>query len=223
MTGRFGTIGGFGGKLLFAATLAGVAYFAIGRHLPAAPPAKHLAALAPPAAKPVMPAAAPVAPTGTPRAADDPFVVRRILDLKPMHHGEYAWDDAGVPQGPVVITIDLAAEMLSVFRDGYEIGAAVILYGADSKPTPLGTFPILQKDAHHVSSIYGAPMPYAMRLTNDGVFVHASEVAWDAATHGCIGVPKAFAEKMFAQAKVGDKVIITRGKMMDKGQPILPS
>ncbi|WP_156680149.1 L,D-transpeptidase family protein [Sphingomonas profundi] len=217
MDGRFGKAGAVGGKLLFAGALGLLAFQMSGRT--ATEPA---AAPSPPAAKapaPIAQAAPPpaAAPVALPAAAgDDAFVVRRVLDLKaPLHHGEYAWDDAGVPQGPIVITIDLAAEMLSIFRDGYEIGAAPILYGADSKPTPLGTFPILQKDAHHVSNLYGAPMPYAMRLTNDGVFVHASEVSWDAATHGCIGVPKPFAQKLFAQARIGDKVIITKGRMMD--------
>lgn len=219
MQGRFAGLGGLGGKLLFAGTLAAMAFHFAGR-TPIAPVAPRPR---PVAASPAAPTA-PVTPMPAVAQTDDPFVVKRILDIKtPLHHGEYAWDDSGVPQGPIVITIDLAAEMLSVFRDGYEIGAAVILYGADTKPTPLGTFPILQKDAHHVSNLYGAPMPYAMRLTNDGVFVHASEVAWDAATHGCIGVPKAFAAKMFAQAHVGDKVIITRGKMMDVGQRIVRS
>ena len=221
MQGRFAAMGGLGGKLLFAGALAAIAWQMTGRTGSVPPPARPVPV---PVAKPAPAPAAPViAQPPAMAAADDPFVVKRILDLKaPLHHGEYAWDDTDVPQGPIVITIDLAAEMLSVFRDGYEIGAAVILYGADSKPTPLGTFPILQKDAHHVSNLYGAPMPYALRLTNDGVFVHASEVAWDAATHGCIGVPKAFAQKMFAQAKVGDRVIITKGKMMQMGAAIAP-
>src|SRR3546814_6702076 len=62
------------------------------------------------------------------------FVVKRILHIDgPFEHGDYVWDDKGVPDGPVVITIDLAAQTLSVFRAGYEIGAAVILYGADDK------------------------------------------------------------------------------------------
>ena len=133
-------------------------------------------------------------------------------------HGDYKWDDAGVPQGPVVITIDLKAQTLSVFRDGYEIGSAVILYGATDKPSPLGVFPILQKDADHYSSLYdNAPMPYSLRLTHDGVFIHGSDVRWGYATHGCIGVPVAFAKLLFGVAKLGDPVILTNGRMMDVG------
>ncbi len=83
------------------------------------------------------------------------------------------------------------AQVVSIFRDGYEIGTAAIIYGADNMPTPLGVFPILQKDATHVSNLYDAPMPYMLRLTNDGVAIHASDVRYGNATHGCIGVPTA--------------------------------
>ncbi|MEL6239640.1 MAG: L,D-transpeptidase, partial [Pseudomonadota bacterium] len=34
---------------------------------------------------------------------------------------------------------------------------------------------------------------------------------------GCIGVPDEFAEKLFAVAKRGDKVVITRGAMITVG------
>lgn len=147
------------------------------------------------------------------------FTVKRILKIdRPFRHGDYVWDDAGVPEGPVVITIDTKAQTLSVFRDGYEIGAAVILYGATDKPSPLGVFPILEKDAGHVSRTYGdAPMPWSLRLTNDWVAIHGSDVEWGYATHGCFGVPPSFARKLFGVANVGDPVIVTDGKMMHLG------
>jgi lipoprotein-anchoring transpeptidase ErfK/SrfK len=148
--------------------------------------------------------------------AADALVVKRVLPITPpFRHGDYMWDDAGVPDGRIIVTIDLKAQTLSVFRDGYEIGAAVIIYGADDKPSPQGAFPISQKDADHVSNLYNAPMPYMLRLTNDGVAIHGSDVKWGNATHGCIGVPTAFAEKLFKVAKLGDIVIITNGKMLD--------
>lgn len=159
--------------------------------------------------------------TPAPPPAPAPLVVKRVLDIGPIKFGDYAWDTKGIPDGPVIITVDLAAQVLSVFRGGYEIGAAAILYGTDDKPTPLGTFPITMKDARHVSSIYGAPMPYTLRLTDDGISVHGTEVAWGYATHGCIGVPTAFAKLLFAEAKLGDSVIITRGKTLANGEQIM--
>jgi lipoprotein-anchoring transpeptidase ErfK/SrfK len=149
--------------------------------------------------------------------------VRRVLQIdEPFVHGFYAWDDEGVPDGPLIITVDLKAESLSVFRGGYEIGAAAILFGADEKPTPTGVFPITQKSKDHVSNLYGSPMPYMLRMTNDGISIHGSEVEWGYATHGCIGVPTAFAKLLFAQVKLGDRVIVTDGKMLQLGQTIAP-
>ena len=170
-----------------------------------------------PAPKPQQKPAAPAPqskPTPPPQSA---FTVKRILDIKaPLKHGDWAWDEADVPAGPMVVTVDLEAQTLSVFRDGYEIGVAVILYGATDKPTPLGTYPILEKDKDHFSSLYdNAPMPYSLRLTQDGVFIHASSVEWGNATHGCIGLPLPFAKKLFAAMKVGDPIVVTSGKKMD--------
>ncbi len=188
--------------------------------------------MAPPVPTQVKPlAAAPVVqviPIPTPAASPssvarpEAMVVRRVLPIDgPFTHGRWVWDEAGAPAaGPLVITIDLDAQVLSVFRDGYEIGAAVVLYGADWKPTPLGALTITEKDADHVSNLYDAPMPYMLRLTNDGISIHGSDVQEGAATHGCIGVPTAFAKKLFAVARLGDRVIITNGKRLAMGGAI---
>jgi lipoprotein-anchoring transpeptidase ErfK/SrfK len=163
--------------------------------------------------------AAPAAP-----AANPDFVVRRILDIPgPLKMGEFHWDESGAPaEGPVVITVDLDAQVLSIFRGGYEIGAAAVLYGREDKPTPLGAFPITQKHARHVSNLYDAPMPYMMRLTNDGITIHGSDsVAPGYATHGCVAVPVAFARKLFEAAKLGDLVIVTNGKRLQMGEAIV--
>jgi len=135
--------------------------------------------------------------------------VRSVLNItKPMRYGGYVWDEKGIPPGPLLIRVDLARQLLSVFRDGHEIGSAVILYGTDGKPTPTGSFPILQKAADYHSRTYDAPMPYMLRLTDDGVAIHGSDVRTGSATHGCIGVPVAFARRLFEQAQLGDKVVI---------------
>jgi lipoprotein-anchoring transpeptidase ErfK/SrfK len=169
---------------------------------------------APVAAPPVV--AAPVMAVAEPAEG---YVVKRVLDVpEPLRHGDYYWDTAGVPEGPIVITVDLVAQTLSIFRAGYEIGTAAVIYGADEKPTPLGVFKITQKDAHHVSNLYGAPMPYMMRLTNDGVSIHGSKLMdGKYATHGCVGVPTAFAKLIFEQVKLGDRVIVTSGEMLQRG------
>ena len=210
---RANTIARTAAKLIFPAVLIAVAgqVSGISRPHPApvarpAPPA-HVAAIAP-----LRVAPPPVA------AAKPTLIVKRVLDVaEPIRLGQWYWDDAGVPAGPIVITADIAAGTLSVFRGGYEIGTAAILYGADDKPTPLGVFPITQKDATHRSNLYDAPMPYMLRLTGDGVSIHGSEVKVGKGTNGCIGVPVPFARLLFGQAKLGDPVIVTDGRMIGMG------
>ena len=137
--------------------------------------------------------------------------IKSLLNVaRPLWFGGYVWNDAGVPPGPAWIRIDLARQLLSVFRGGHEIGTAVILYGTDGKPTPSGLFAILERAKEHRSNLYDAEMPYMLRLTRDGVAIHASNVGAGSATHGCIGIPIAFARRLFDQMKVGDQVAIVR-------------
>lgn len=212
VTGRYG-------YWVAAAVIAGAGTAAVGLTMGAVPPAK--VAPSKPAPKPRPAPAKPAAPTPI-APAEDAYVVKRILPIDgPMKFGTHYWDEAGVPAGKIVITVDLDAQVLSVFRDGYEIGTTVILYGAGKKPTPLGVFNITQKDADHVSNIYdGAPMPYMLRLTNDGISIHGSDVRPGYATHGCVGVPVAFAKKLFGAVKMGDRVIVTDGERLDVGHAI---
>jgi lipoprotein-anchoring transpeptidase ErfK/SrfK len=59
-------------------------------------------------------------------------------------------------------------------------------------------------------------MPYTLRLRNDGVSIHGSNVRYGLASHGCIGVPKDFAAKLFDAVHVGDEVLIVSGKARSK-------
>ncbi len=163
---------------------------------------------------------APVPATAQP-VADDALVIKRILPITgPIKYGEWHWDEANVPDGPINITVDLDARVMSVWRGGFEIGAAAVLLGTKEKPTPTGVFPIMAKYRDHVSSLYNAPMPYTQRLTNGGVSLHATTVERFYASHGCVGMPEEFARKVFEITKVGDRVYITRGKMVDKGDAL---
>ena len=47
-----------------------------------------------------------------------------------------------------------------------------------------------------------------LRLTGDGVAIHASDVQRGSATHGCIGVPLPFARLLFAAMRRGNLVAI---------------
>lgn len=177
-----------------------------------------------PAPQPTVRAPLVQAPKETPKVVSkDPFVIKSILPIEgTIRYGEWYWDESRAPaKGKLIMTVDLDARVISVFRDGHEIGTAVALIGAQSHPTPLGNFPILTKEKDNVSEKYNnAPMPWTLRLTWSGIAIHGSPVANGYASHGCIGVPDPFAEKLFEIAKRGDRVIITRGKMIGIGDKI---
>lgn len=161
----------------------------------------------------LVPAAAPAvaAPAGTVQRGP---AVRGVLDVdSPLEPGEYLWETTHAPRtGRIEIVADVARDRMYVYRGGVEIGRTILIYGADEMPTPLGSFTVLQKDRHHVSNLYGAPMPYMMRLTWDGISIHGSGdvVENRYATHGCIGVPDEFAALLFRVVRLGDRVTVTR-------------
>jgi lipoprotein-anchoring transpeptidase ErfK/SrfK len=158
----------------------------------------------------LIPAPPPTEASGEAPPAAGPLTLLPITRW--LKSGEFAWAEEAAPPGRVTIAVDLRARTLSVYRAGIEIGRSSIIYGADDKPTPTGTFPILEKDADHYSNLYdNAPMPWMLRLTMDGVAIHGSELADDVGTHGCVGLPAEFARLLFAQARVGDRVSISAG------------
>lgn len=150
--------------------------------------------------------------------------VSSMLDTHgPMTYGQYRWDERGVPAGPVWVRVDTRAQTLSVFRGSDEIGTSIVLYGANSAPTPAGHFRVLERIADHRSRTYDAAMPYTLRLTADGVAIHGSEVMRGAATHGCIGVPVEFARRLFAVVRRGDEVYVIPGAVSAKPRATSPT
>lgn len=140
-------------------------------------------------------------------------VTRELQIAHWLRPGEYAWDaEAAATPGNTIVVVNIRARVLSAYRGGVEIGRSSLIYGADNKPTPIGTFPVLQKDADHWSNLYDAPMPHMLRLTWDGVALHGSPTLEEAlATRGCVGLPVAFARLLFDQVRVGDRVVIWDG------------
>lgn len=125
-----------------------------------------------------------------------------------MQFGDFAWNDRDVPAGRIWLRVDLSRQILSVFRGEHEIGTSVILYGQDATPTPTGDFPVRGMEKNHRSNSYDAQMPFTLWLTGDGVAIHGSDVREGLATHGCIGVPLGFAQRLFGVVKRGDLVSV---------------
>jgi len=112
-----------------------------------------------------------------------------------------------------------------------------ICSGIPSRPTPTGTFYILEKTVDKHSNKYGtmldangdvvvsdaengltpvpeggrfqgAAMAYWMRLTNDGVGHHVGPVKRRPASHACIRGPRAVMPIVFSKVKLGTRVTV---------------
>ena len=98
----------------------------------------------------------------------------------------------------VLIVVSIESQQAFVFKRGELWDSTPVSTGKRGNETPVGEFPILQKKLHHRSNLYDdAPMPFMQRLTWDGVALHAGRVPGYPASHGCIRLPKSFAEKLY--------------------------
>jgi hypothetical protein len=131
-------------------------------------------------------------------------------DLKP---GEFVWNAAAAPAGPIVVLVSLDEQRAYVYRNGVEIGVTTISSGKPGHRTPTGVFVILQKDKDHHSSKYNnAAMPYTQRLTWGGVALHAGGLPGYPSSHGCVHLPSKFAEELFAVSPMGMTVVVVDDK-----------
>ena len=143
----------------------------------------------------------------------------RVATLAP---NKFVWDDQGATQ-PVSIVISIPDQKAYVYRGETMVGASAVSTGKDGKDTPLGTFPILQKEEMHRSNLYNsAPMPFMQRLTWDGVAIHAGKNPGFPASHGCVRVPRAFAEKLFSVTALGTPVLVTEASAAEGFVPPEP-
>jgi lipoprotein-anchoring transpeptidase ErfK/SrfK len=145
----------------------------------------------------------PIAATG---AAAQPPSLSAATEVAP---GRFVWRNEAAAAGPVRVLVSLPLQRAFVFRGGGLVGVSSVSSGAPGYDTPTGTFPILQKDKDHKSNVYDdAPMPYMLRLTWDGVALHAGKVTGQPASHGCVRLPTAFARRLFEIADLGATVTV---------------
>ncbi|WP_414899934.1 L,D-transpeptidase [Sphingomonas flavalba] len=127
-----------------------------------------------------------------------------------MKPGEYLWAPDIAPQGPVVIIVSIETQRAYVYRNGVLIGISTASTGKAGHETPTGVFTILQKKVDHKSNLYNnAPMPFMQRLTWDGIAMHAGNLPGYPASHGCIRLPRKFAEQLYAVTRLGLTVVVT--------------
>jgi lipoprotein-anchoring transpeptidase ErfK/SrfK len=125
----------------------------------------------------------------------------------------FIWSDSGMVDpvtSPVTVVVSIPLQRAFVYRGETLVAASSVSTGKDDKPTPVGIYPILQKNEKHRSNLYNdAPMPFMQRLTWDGIALHAGRNPGFPDSHGCIRLPTEFAKKLFAITDVGTTVVVT--------------
>jgi len=106
------------------------------------------------------------------------------------------------------VEISLAAQRASVIRDGVAVYQTPVSTGRKGFDTRPGEYVITDKKRSHRSTIYHSEMPFFMRLNCLDFGLHAGNVPNYPASHGCIRLPAAFAEKFFTELPVGTMVTI---------------
>lgn len=149
----------------------------------------------------------------------------------------WEWNDDANASGPPRIVINLSEQRAYYYRGNTRVGMTPISSGREGYNTPTGQFSVIQKNANHVSNLYGdyvdaqgvvvqsnvgvhrdprppgtrfrgAPMPYFMRVTG-AVGMHAGYLPGYPASHGCIRLPMGAARKFFQNTPMGTPVLIT--------------
>ncbi len=138
--------------------------------------------------------------------------------------------------GPARIVINLTDQRAYFYKGETVIGESNISSGKKGFETPPGKYRVTEKDADHVSSLYGrylsasgevlkrdadtsqdtkpegatfegAPMPYFLRFRG-GYGMHAGFVPRYRASHGCIRMPEEMAQHFFEAAELGTPVTV---------------
>ncbi|MEY4242695.1 MAG: hypothetical protein RLZZ245_280 [Verrucomicrobiota bacterium] len=160
----------------------------------------------------------------------------------------YEWQDDGGP-GELSVEIDLSEQVARYRRGSRLIGWSFVSTGKEGHSTPAGDYRIQEKLPLKHSNLYGwiadaqgnvtdedarptTPVPVGetyfpsamhhwMRLTWQGVGLHAGEIPrpGEAASHGCIRLPRDFVPLLYETTKVGTPVKIIRGKSVRMGRP----
>ena len=111
----------------------------------------------------------------------------------------------------VMAIVSLNQQRVTVYDNEGQILQSPVSTGQITYETPAGIFSVLERKVEHYSNLYDdASMPFMQRLTWSGIALHAGVLPGYPASHGCIRMPIAFAERLFEHTKLGMRVIIVR-------------
>jgi len=120
-----------------------------------------------------------------------------------------------VPPAPnneaVSIQVSLSDQRVWLYQYGLLTYTSPTCPGKVGHETPTGEFHVISKHKDWISTLYHVPMPFLLRLNamNGEIGIHQGPIALEAASHGCIRLPKDMASKFFEVTPVGAKVYIT--------------
>src|SRR5262249_55768054 len=114
--------------------------------------------------------------------------------------------------GPANISkIDGHTERMIVTSDGKQVFDFPVSLGNASTPTFGGVKVVMEKDkvAHMAGPGYDAQVPWSVRITNSGEFIHAASwnggnIGQRSTSHGCTNLREADAQNFFSFAQLGD-------------------
>lgn len=115
---------------------------------------------------------------------------------------------------PVMAIVSLGDQRISIYDAEGKILEAPVSSGSTGYETPAGIFSIVQKKEDHRSNLYeDGEMPYMQRITWTGIALHAGNLPGHPASHGCVRLPMAFAQRLFGMTELGMRVLIVRDDM----------
>ena len=111
-----------------------------------------------------------------------------------------------------VLCISKNTDKLYYLKDRKVVKTMDARFGCARTKTRQGTFKVLRKSRHHVSSIYGSKMPYAMFFSGGQAVHYSSDFAargYKGCSHACVNIrDRKGIAWLFDQMKVGDRVVV---------------
>ncbi|MYW17523.1 L,D-transpeptidase family protein [Streptomyces sp. SID486] len=111
-----------------------------------------------------------------------------------------------------VLCVSKTSRTLRWMVDGRTLSVLSVRFGSQYTPTREGVFTVYWKSRHHVSTLYDAPMPYALFFSGGQAVHYSYDFAargYAGGSHGCVNVrDEAAMARLFAQVRTGDKVVV---------------
>ena len=115
------------------------------------------------------------------------------------------------PACPILAIVSLSDQRVTIYDAEGKILQSPVSTGATGLETPAGIFSVVQKKEVHASNIYeDGNMPFMQRITWTGIALHAGVLPGQPASHGCVRMPHAFAQRLFGLTDIGLRVIVVR-------------